>query len=287
VSGAQGRFQNVDPTNAGTSLSDPQTWNGYSYVDNNPLTYTDPSGEGWLSWLGIGLGIAGAFFGLPVGIALVGAHTAATLGTVLTIGGTLASGGSLATGGGILGIGGITSTVNDGPWNEQPPWGINATNPSTNPSGLPATAGGCDFGVCGQIGNSYTGSIGLAVNGTFPFGISFTYFGGIVIDHHGHVAFFKGWGYGVGAGAGASLGVQAGVSNANTVCGIGGPFDNVSGTGGGEAAATIDYYQGRGDGPGGRVRGGGATVGVGGGASSSAYRTDTVLKPVGKFHCPN
>jgi RHS repeat-associated protein len=45
MSGAQGRFQSVDPGNAGASLGNPQTWNAYSYVGNNPLSYTDPSGE--------------------------------------------------------------------------------------------------------------------------------------------------------------------------------------------------------------------------------------------------
>jgi hypothetical protein len=32
-------------------MGDPQTWNGYSYVANNPLSYTDPSGLGFWSTL--------------------------------------------------------------------------------------------------------------------------------------------------------------------------------------------------------------------------------------------
>lgn len=42
-----GRFTSVDPLNAGADLSDPQTWNAYSYVRNNPLSNTDPLGL-WL-----------------------------------------------------------------------------------------------------------------------------------------------------------------------------------------------------------------------------------------------
>ena len=39
-----GRFMSPDPDNAGASLDSPQSWNAYSYVLNNPLAFTDPSG---------------------------------------------------------------------------------------------------------------------------------------------------------------------------------------------------------------------------------------------------
>lgn len=42
--GPQGRFASVDPGNAGADPMDPQSWNGYAYVGNGPLMYTDPSG---------------------------------------------------------------------------------------------------------------------------------------------------------------------------------------------------------------------------------------------------
>lgn len=51
-SGAQGRFTSPDPmvhpaqSHAGLKgfLSEPQRWNKYAYVSNNPLKYTDPNG---------------------------------------------------------------------------------------------------------------------------------------------------------------------------------------------------------------------------------------------------
>lgn len=43
-SAALGRFNSPDPENAGADLFNPQSWNGYSYVGNNPLTLIDPTG---------------------------------------------------------------------------------------------------------------------------------------------------------------------------------------------------------------------------------------------------
>jgi RHS repeat-associated protein len=44
LSAAQQRFMSPDPGNAGADPSSPQSWNAYSYVQNNPLNRTDPSG---------------------------------------------------------------------------------------------------------------------------------------------------------------------------------------------------------------------------------------------------
>ena len=44
MSSVQGRFTSPDPGNAGAFASNPQSWNAYSYVVNNPLKYTDPHG---------------------------------------------------------------------------------------------------------------------------------------------------------------------------------------------------------------------------------------------------
>ncbi|WP_228486487.1 RHS repeat-associated core domain-containing protein [Paludibaculum fermentans] len=43
-SGAQGRFTSPDPIMASAKVSNPQSWNRYSYAFNNPLRFTDPTG---------------------------------------------------------------------------------------------------------------------------------------------------------------------------------------------------------------------------------------------------
>jgi RHS repeat-associated protein len=53
-SSAQGRFTSIDPENyqAMRDLHDPQSWNAYVYVNNNPLGRIDPDGRGFWSKLG-------------------------------------------------------------------------------------------------------------------------------------------------------------------------------------------------------------------------------------------
>ena len=43
-SSVQGRFTSVDPLGASASVADPQSFNRYSYVNNNPTNLIDPSG---------------------------------------------------------------------------------------------------------------------------------------------------------------------------------------------------------------------------------------------------
>jgi len=74
--GIEGRFLSVDPTWSSSALSQPQTWNRYSYVLNNPVRYTDPDGrctnvldctlEG-----GAVAGPTGAVVGAAVGVGIV------------------------------------------------------------------------------------------------------------------------------------------------------------------------------------------------------------------------
>jgi RHS repeat-associated protein len=45
-----GRFMTPDPGNAGAVSTNPQSWNMYSYVMNNPLRFTDPADKSWEQW---------------------------------------------------------------------------------------------------------------------------------------------------------------------------------------------------------------------------------------------
>jgi RHS repeat-associated protein len=45
LSAAQGRFTSADAPFADQHQADPQSWNLYTYVRNNPLKYIDPNGE--------------------------------------------------------------------------------------------------------------------------------------------------------------------------------------------------------------------------------------------------
>ena len=132
----------------------------------------------------------------------------------------------------------------------------------------------------------WTFQIGLSVNYTLPFAVTGSLSFGFAIDTHGHFGTYSVRGVGLGEGAGASAGISIGVSNANTICGLSGPFLNVSGTAGVDGlGGTGDYFEGAGDGPGGVVRGGGATIGLAGGASGSAQRTWTKVHPFGRCSC--
>ena len=58
---ALGRLASPDPLNAGANPADPQTWNAYAYVRNDPLNATDPTGmmrtlNGWVDDGGPGNG---------------------------------------------------------------------------------------------------------------------------------------------------------------------------------------------------------------------------------------
>lgn len=59
-----GRWTSPDPYNGSSSVSSPQSWNKYSYVQNDPVNYIDPSGLNMWSGFGGGCGPSD-----PMGIA--------------------------------------------------------------------------------------------------------------------------------------------------------------------------------------------------------------------------
>ena len=143
----------------------------------------------------------------------------------------------------------------------------------------------CDpFGACVPAANPWTVQVGGSVNLNF-WNFSFNFAGGFAIDSHGHVATYQTTGRGVTGGGAGSVGTQVSYSNADTVCGLGGPFWNASGTFGAGGAVSADVFQGKGNGPGGTVTGGGVTAGAGGGAGGSVTRTETDVAPITGVPC--
>jgi RHS repeat-associated protein len=68
---AIGRF--ISPDSTGQKLNDPQTLNRYSYCENNPLRYTDPTGHwNWEKfWAGVAIVGLVAAVGLTVAVCLI------------------------------------------------------------------------------------------------------------------------------------------------------------------------------------------------------------------------
>jgi RHS repeat-associated protein len=138
----------------------------------------------------------------------------------------------------------------------------------------------------------HTLQVGLTLSGTLPlgaFGITYSVSAGIAVDTTGGIAFYRSntplYLPGVAEGAGGFGGITVAVSDAHTVCGLGGPFYNVSASAGDVVAGTVDYFTGKGDGPNGYVDGGGVTFGLGGGGSASTMVTTTSLHPLNRCSC--
>ena len=83
---------------------------------------------------------------------------------------------------------------------------------------------------------------------------------------------------GIGAGAEGAGGLTVSVSNAKTICNIGGPFVNGSfGAGAGPDISGDLFF---GPSPNGQVAGGGLTFGAGAGVGASEGVTYTVVQPL-------
>ena len=247
----EGRWPSPDPAGRGVvNPSSPQSWNRYAYVLNNPLGLIDP------------FGLDCVYLNVDDSIS------------------SISSGDCGANDEGFFKDGTVTGIV---------------TNPDGSVFGVVVGDNnilqqvGLDMGPSSPSGNSwwprFTLNLGLAVNWNVWGPFAGSVFAGLAIDSHGRVASYWGGGVGMAAGAGWSGGVQAAASNGNQVCALGGPFVNVSGTGGAVLAGTFDYFEGSGDAPGGLVQGGGGTVGVGGGGAASVQVTRTKVVPVSGQPC--
>jgi RHS repeat-associated protein len=260
----QGRWITPDP--AGLSAADPtnpQSWNRYAYVLNNPLSYKDPTGL-WCVWEDGTHDDDPSEGGASSGdCTSQGGHW----DSFDTITGIFQQNGNVTQ---INYIGGGTCTSADcgaGGSLQQFDQTLQSYSvlPNNNGNSLPG----------------FTFQLGVALNWNIYGPFAGSGFSGLAIDSHGHIATYWGGGAGLAQGAGVSGGVQLAGSNGNSVCALGGPFTNVSGTAGYELAGTGDYFQGAGDAPGGTVKGGGVTLGVGAGGAASIQETGTSVHPFG------
>ncbi len=112
MSSAQGRFTSPDPKMFPDAVYDPQSWNKYGYVRNNPIRLVDPNGEDWKD---IVFGASNAAKSNAVGgIGRLGGNSdfrlGQRIGDVISMAGSLvemAAGGGAATGGGALCLSGV------------------------------------------------------------------------------------------------------------------------------------------------------------------------------------
>ena len=83
---AVGRFLSPDPYVQSPLFS--QNFNRYSYALNNPLVYSDPSGEKWWHWVFGGLALLDPVSAITTGLAISGSASASALTTAAVAAGT-------------------------------------------------------------------------------------------------------------------------------------------------------------------------------------------------------
>jgi RHS repeat-associated protein len=145
-SDAQGRWMQPDPYSGSYDFSNPQSFNRYAYVTNNPLSFIDPTGqnEG-------------------------GGFCSNILYCVVAAAGLIFELDSLFGGSSFHGT--LTPRPNSDPWSERdaatgitslgvPPSALGspqgALGAINQAIGLPSTDAGCDFGACGDGGAGFT-----------------------------------------------------------------------------------------------------------------------------------
>jgi len=272
-----GRFLSPDPSGLYyANPTNPQSLNLYTYGLNNPLVNTDPFGLDCVYFNDAGNGVES-----------IDHHSSS--GECGKTGGDWVNGTTSASQ--------IQYDPNSDTFNIQSSsmfHSYNSTAYAPGPGGGGTDSNGNPISCSGNCdtANGYQSSfhlptfgyLGLAFNLAAQGG-SVTGSFGLVFDSHGHIGAYGTYGGGTGEGAGVSAGVQSGAGIGNSICSMGGPFQNVSGTGGEELAGTVDYFQGEGDAPGGVVRGVGVTGGIGGGGGFSATETNTNIHPFGGHSC--
>ena len=163
---ALGRFTSPDPAQAGADLYNPQSWNGYSYVANSPLVYTDPSGRCFFCEL-FGFLLAPETGGASLALTVIGA----AVDTGILLDKTLSHGGSGGKGG--------SSSASAPPVNNSPlppgsfpggetaglPPGMSLPGPLSPQVLLGLKLGDCEFGPCG-FAESDTTTNSANVNGS-------------------------------------------------------------------------------------------------------------------------
>jgi RHS repeat-associated protein len=110
-----GRFLSPDPGNAGADLSNPQSWNAYAYVGNNPLGFTDPNGACAVFIAGItqGYNSGSAFTQIAGGFGAVQAYPYANLSSTASIDDVSQQGDNVLTPGAQTALSAIQSALNN------------------------------------------------------------------------------------------------------------------------------------------------------------------------------
>ncbi|MGB7208092.1 MAG: RHS repeat-associated core domain-containing protein [Pyrinomonadaceae bacterium] len=259
-----GRWTSPDPYNGSMSLGDPQSFNRYGYVTNDPINFVDPSGLNEAAE-----GEACDYRGVD------------SRGFDIYLG-TIKNGQCVANGGGSVQVywtggwvnlgGNNTAWVPSGgyPGDFVGGGGANSIGPATGPMSMPATPPDpCAAGTL-QIGINGTGVLG---RGAFTLG------GGIAIDRSGNVGLYGEAGLGAGLGARGSVGLQFTGTNANSVHDLNGPFATGS-IGLGKGLSGSGHFTGGFDRNNAPIVGGGFTAGGGAGASGSSVVTGTSVMPL-------